>query len=185
MNKLLVLIAAAVFASLTWAQSKTSSTSQNGSIGDVQTFRGAIIDARCVPSDRSDSVSAAIVSPTNSKASKRKSNNSPSPQTALNGQRDMGVNNDMCQPSQTTRMFALRTVDGRILSFDDTSNTKVVGQFMALVDSSSAQVQSSPSGEITPGTQTANSGRATGGPVEVVGRLQGTVLQAESSRPIR
>ena len=214
MNKILVPIAAALLTSLTWAQSQTSSTSQNRSTGGVQTFRGSIIDARCVPSDKSDSASAAITAPSgfsttegqtntqvnpsstsqssrssdrtaNSKASKRKSKDSPNAQTAPNGQRDMGVNNDMCQPSPTTKMFALRTVDGRIFSFDDVSATKVVGQFLALVDSSSVPVQSSPSGEILAGTQTPNPGRATGGQVEVVGRLQGTVLQAESIRPVR
>jgi len=214
MNRVIIPITAALFTGLTWAQSQTPSTSQNGSMGSVQTFRGAIIDARCVPSDKSDSASAAITAPsgfsttegqmntqvnpsstsqsrrsgdrtTNSQTSKRKSKDSPDAQTAPNGQRDMGVNNDMCQPSPTTRMFALRTVDGRIFSFDDVSNTKVVGQFLALVDSSSVPVQSSPSGEILPGTQTPNPGRAIGGQVEVVGRLQGTVLQAESIRPVR
>ena len=74
---------------------------------------------------------------------------------------------------------------GVFSAFDDTSNTKVIGQFLALVDSSSVPVQSSPSGEILPGTQTPNPGRATGGKVEVVGRLQGTVLNAESIRPVQ
>ena len=63
MNRALVPITAALFMSLTWAQSQTSSTSHSGSIGGVQTFRGSIIDARCVPSDRSDSASAAITAP--------------------------------------------------------------------------------------------------------------------------
>jgi len=222
MNRVLAPITAALLTSITWAQSQTSGTSQNGSVGGVQTFRGVIIDARCVPSDRSDSASAAITAPTglaniesqtntqanpssmsqsrssidraaNSNASKRKSKDSPgttsasgsAAQMAPNGQRDRAVSKDMCQPSPTTRMFALRTVGGRILSFDDSSNTKVVGQFLALIDSSSVPVQSSPSGEIPPGTQTANPGRAIGGQVEVVGRLQGTVLQAESIRPVQ
>jgi hypothetical protein len=214
MNRALVPITAAVFTSLTWAQSQTPSTSQNGSRGGVQTFRGAIIDARCVPSDRSDSASAAITAPSGfsttesqtitqvnpsstsqsqrssdrtakSEASKRKSKESPNAQTAPNGQRDMGVSNDMCQPSQTTRVFALRTLDGRILAFDDISNTKVVAQFLALIDSASVPVQSSPSGEVLAGTQPPNPGRATGGQVEVVGRLQGKVLQAESIRPVQ
>lgn len=39
MNRALVPITAAVFTSLTWAQSQTPSTSQNGSRGGVQTFR--------------------------------------------------------------------------------------------------------------------------------------------------
>jgi hypothetical protein len=209
MKKALVPIAAALYTGLTWAQSPPSSTSQT--VGGVRTFRGAIIDARCAPSDKSDDSSAAVSSPTgfanpgsqsnapgnasatsqsgrpvdrnaNSKASQL---NQAANQSSQAGQRDMGVSNDRCQPSQTTRMFALRTVDGRIISFDDTSNTKAVGQFLASLDSSNVPVQSSPTGELSPGSPTANPGRASAGQVEVIGRLEGNRLQVQTIRPVQ
>src|SRR5437879_6081188 len=108
MNKALVPIAA-LFTSLTWAQSQTSSTSDNGRIGGVQSFRGAIIDARCVPSDRSDSASAAITAPSGFSTTEGQTNTQVNPSSTSQS----GRSSDRTASSQASKRKSKESPDAQ------------------------------------------------------------------------
>jgi hypothetical protein len=85
------------------AQSDTGRTAGQADAAGSKTYTGTIVDASC------NQASALTASPTNSKAKS-----------------DVLKH---CQPTASTKSYALLTDDGNFLTLDDTGNSQVTAQF--------------------------------------------------------